>query len=1588
MFHKKYLSKSGLILVLILVLLNSVLIYGQFRFVAYGDSRTNPGPANDIVGGISSQNPELVIHSGDLWDDYTPSEWKSFITARSNLNALLNANKYLVTRGNHEGAGEVLGFSPPIVKNGNLKYYFTEGNCFFVCSEYSPDASFIESALQTTAAQDADWRFLWFHQPIYSAGGHDASGNAAIEALCDQYDVAMTFSGHSHIYERTYLIYNRQVVDTGDDIPAENQGTIYMVTGGGGAPLHGVSSAWWVNTQNSLYHYMVLDAYSDRLEVQTIDINGNVVDSFIRRGVPADPDAPVVSITNPVSDTEYNTLQTISIAADASDPTPGGYITKVDFYVNDVLIDTDTNSPYETSYTFPDFDTYKIMAEATDNQDKTGSSTSTVYVRRLNIALNKPVTSVTPWGNDPALNPLINDGDMNTRWSSLWEQNQYVYIDLEQAYSIDRIVLYWETACGQEYKIQVSSDASNWTDVFHETAGDGGMDEITFTAATGRYVRMLGIVPATGWGFSIWEMQINESMDPIELPAAPSNLAASAVSSSQIDLSWTDNADNEDTFKIEQSPDGSSNWVQIDAVEANVTSYSNTGLNASTTYCYRVSASNSGGDSDYSNSDCAETLAAGEWTELTYDDFESGWGNFTSGGTDCMRYIGGTYAHEGNCAADIQDNSGVGSSFYHTNGIDVHTSGYTQIKVEFWFYAKSMDNSNEDFWVQYYDGATWHTVATYAVQTDFNNNQFYFKIVLIDESSYAFPSDMKIRFMCDASGNADDVYIDEVRVSCSGGSGITLPAAPGNLTATAVSSSQIDLSWTDNADNEDGYKIERKTGSGSFTEIATTGANVTGYSNTGLSASTTYTYRVRAYNTAGNSAYSNEASATTQDSSNENPVITELFRNAYHVWELQRNSIGMYRDSKLFAGTDYHPCSVANVGVGLIALCIADAMGWEPDAAQLAITTLISITGNTPGFNPDRTVNGYYRHWINMDTGAQEWSSEYSTIDTDILSIGAIFCKNYFSGNSTIVNYVDELINSIDFTAAVHSATQGTIYRKMNPDGSGDVTTWSAPYNEYMLSAWLAIHDNNNNTDNAQLLWDQWYNDVSNLPSKEYNGIWILNDHPDHFIPSFANQFNYYYINYFKHNTGYMDYFDRAMQADKLWWANTTSAAEFEWGLGAGASTTPEGYHADEINNNPSNIISPHIIGGNIPINLDSKDDLLWLYNNNKGVYGLPDDLSKKILWRYSVSELFNANTIQGVDYATLLYGLASLPEYLGPDFFDTYNNISTTTIDPPASPSNLSAVSVSSSQIDLSWTDNADNETQFKIERSPNGTSSWTQIAVVGANVTGYSNTGLAASTTYYYRIRASNSGGNSGYSNTANAITDPGSFELHVEAEDFNYMFGVSIEPCSEGGYNVNQIQTGDWMSYLINIPSTGTYTVDYRVTTVYNGCLIKLDRDAGATIIDQNIPVPNTEGWNNWTTVTRTVTLEAGEYFIGIFAQAGGWNFNWFEIKSVPAKAVSDNKTDEAVIKPVAFSLGQNYPNPFNPVTTIQYDLSEQAFVTLKVYNIRGETIATLVKTEQPVGRYHVSFDASELNSGIYLYSITAGAYKDVKRMVFMK
>jgi hypothetical protein len=88
------------------------------------------------------------------------------------------------------------------------------------------------------------------------------------------------------------------------------------------------------------------------------------------------------------------------------------------------------------------------------------------------------------------------------------------------------------------------------------------------------------------------------------------------------------------------------------------------------------------------------------------------------------------------------------------------------------------------------------------------------------------------------------------------------------------------------------------------------------------------------------------------------------------------------------------------------------------------------------------------------------------------------------------------------------------------------------------------------------------------------------------------------------------------------------------------------------------------------------------------------------------------------------------------------------------------------------------------------------------------------------------------------------------------------------------------------------------------------------------------------------------------------------------------------------PTKFSLSQNYPNPFNPTTDIQYSITKSGFVTLKVYNMLGQEVATLVNQKQTAGTYRVDFNASKLASGVYLYRVESGDVSLTKKMILLK
>ena len=151
---------------------------------------------------------------------------------------------------------------------------------------------------------------------------------------------------------------------------------------------------------------------------------------------------------------------------------------------------------------------------------------------------------------------------------------------------------------------------------------------------------------------------------------------------------------------------------------------------------------------------------AGSTTVLHEGFFESGLDGWVDGGGDCYRYSG-SRSYEGNYSMRIRDNSGTASTMT-LNDVDV--AAYDEVEVEFHFYSYSME-TGEDFWLRYHNGSSWQTVRTYVSGTDFQNNNFFSSKVTLSKANYNFASNAKFRFQCDASANADQIYIDEVTIT-------------------------------------------------------------------------------------------------------------------------------------------------------------------------------------------------------------------------------------------------------------------------------------------------------------------------------------------------------------------------------------------------------------------------------------------------------------------------------------------------------------------------------------------------------------------------------------------------------------------------------------------------------------------------------------------------------------------------------------------------------------------------------------------------------------------------------------------------------
>ncbi len=600
------------------------------------------------------------------------------------------------------------------------------------------------------------------------------------------------------------------------------------------------------------------------------------------------------------------------------------------------------------------------------------------------------------------------------------------------------------------------------------------------------------------------------------VPAAPSNLTASPYLTWEITITWATNSADQDGFAIERAPDAGGapgTWVQIATQGRDFVAYSDVGLTAGTTYWYRIRAFNSVGYSPYSNVASATTLSIPTAPSNLIATSVSGSPQISLG------WVLNSTNASGFEIERALDNSGAPGTWGQIAiAFGSHTTNYNDSSAAsgtiYWYRVRAYNIIGNSPYSNFASAGTTGTppapanlvamvvasnrvdlgwssnsgnVTGFAIERAVGNGSFT-QIGTVNSnittySDYGVMTNKTYHYqMRSYNSYGYSTYTPQVSVTIPG-----LPLGPSSLTATVVSSNQINLVWKDNATNEVGYKVERSLDNlgspGTWGQIGTVSTNVTSYSDTGLAATTRYWYRVRATNVSGDSPYSNLANASTAQGQNVwiNPLSDKWeigpnwSQGAPSSWQAgllisNANPTTVTVDAATVASNAVNSCmsvgavtifsptgnadvlSLSNAGTAtplhvLNALTITNGGGISITNAALVVDGTFGIDGNV-ALQPDAQVtatNGLTcvglvaTGQVTMTGGAAALrtlvvASNAFSVGTFTMSGGSMVASNVFIGAGT------NSMASMLLKGGQFIATNGTFGMELGRFGNGQVT--------------------------------------------------------------------------------------------------------------------------------------------------------------------------------------------------------------------------------------------------------------------------------------------------------------------------------------------------------------------------------------------------------------------------------------------------------------------------------------------------------------------------------------------------------------------
>jgi len=992
----------------------------------------------------------------------------------------------------------------------------------------------------------------------------------------------------------------------------------------------------------------------------------------------------------------------------------------------------------------------------------------------------------------------------------------------------------------------------------------------------------------------------NQSATTLAPPVAPS-FTATPVSATQINLAWT-NVAGATGYLVDEWENGV--WTQVGSLGSSSTSYGVSGLSPGTTYYFDVGASNAAGTT-WANSQSSTTLAAPvapsftatavsttqinlAWTDVAgaasylVDEWENGaWvqiGSVDSGST--------SYEVTG-LSSGITYYFDLGaSSTAGTTWANVQSATTLALPVAPSLTATAVSSTQVNLVWSDVTGATgylvdeWENAAWVQIGSTGSNGTSYAVNNLSPSTTYYFD--------LGASNAAGTAWANSQSATTFAAS-----VAP-TFTAAAVSATEIDLAWTPVA-SATSYVVDEWE-NGAWTELATVGSGTTGYAVTGLSASTTYYFDVGASNTAG-TTWADFQSATTPATTVGPPGAPNFTATAVSAteidlaWTVVGGATGYLIDEwENGAWVQIGNVGSASTSFAVTALSPDTTYTFDVGASNAAGTTWANYQSTTTLARPAAP----------SFTATAASATQINLAWADVAGATSYLVDEWENGAWVQIASVGGSSNSY----AVDGLSPGTSYTFDVGASNAAGTTWANYQSATTLAAAPSFTVTAVSATQINLAWSAIAGATGYLVNEWENGAWVQVDNAGSSSTSYA-------ANALSPNTTY--YFDLGVStAAGTTWANYQSATTFPAVLSftaTAASATQINLAWTSVNGATSYLINEWESGAWVQIGSVGSGSTSYAVNN----------LSPNTTYTFDVG----ASSASGTTWA---------------------DQQSATTLDatvaPPAAPS-FTATAVSSTQINLAWTD-VTGATGYVVDEWENG--AWVQLGSVGSSSTSYAVNSLSPGTTYYFDVGASNAAGTT-WANNQSATTlalpvAPSFTATAVSATQINLAW-TSVTGAT--GYLVDEWENGAWAQ----IGSVGSGTTGYAVNgltanTTYsfqvgavNGAGTTWANSQSATTLQNNFVVNHPTAAVAYSQVNGSLFGANGPSYLDVQQGAEGDCWLLASLAEVAARVPSDIK------------------NMFTYNGTATENGATVGIYTVRFFNGAGAAQYVTVDTELPAG-----------------------------------